>query len=190
MLSSSIIALTRACRQVVYFDLIKRLPRDPKNQLDFHSQDFDLMLSVISTQARTGARRRARCYSGRDARAGLLGGLQSGPPACGPRHSDHRAARPHIDAAHHTTLFGCQSSVRYGCAGGNHRARILGELVEDWVNRSLCATYHLPLSAANVGADAIAWLERGVQWLDCAGQPGQSSRHALSVCVCVFVCVC
>ena len=58
MLSSSIIALTRACRQVVYFDLIKRLPRDQKNQLDFHSQDFDLMLSVISTEARTGARRK------------------------------------------------------------------------------------------------------------------------------------
>jgi hypothetical protein len=36
---------------VTFYDLLKRLPRDPAQQLEFGDPDFDLMMSVVSTEA-------------------------------------------------------------------------------------------------------------------------------------------
>ena len=43
--------LCMSCRQTTFYDLLKRMPRDPQQQVDFGSPDFDLVLSVVSTEA-------------------------------------------------------------------------------------------------------------------------------------------
>jgi hypothetical protein len=56
-------------------------------------------------------------------------------------------------------------------------------LVEDWVNRTICAVCHVALHTDTKIKDADAGLREGVDWLDSAGLPGESSRHTLCVCV-------
>lgn len=43
------------CGQTTYFDLLKRMPRDPSQDHHFGSPDFDLLLSVVSTEAALAA---------------------------------------------------------------------------------------------------------------------------------------
>ena len=68
--------------------------------------------------------------------------------------------------------------VRSGCARGHHRSVKVSEIVADWVSRTLCPAWHCPMGMAQSVNDSVSWFRQGLEWVDEAGKPGQSNRHA------------
>lgn len=75
----------------------------------------------------------------------------------------------------------CQPTrvARSGCAQGKHRAKTLMNLVDDWVCRTICPCWHVPLGTAQGFHDATAWLREGILWVHKEAQFAWS-RHALA----------
>ena len=54
----------------------------------------------------------------------------------------------------------------------------VSEIVTDWVSRTLCPAWHCPMGMAQSVNDSVNWFRQGLEWVDMAGKPGQSNRHA------------
>ena len=157
--------------QPVFFDLLKRIPRDPNDWVDFHNPNFDLMWSVIASQAR-GCKHPRSCSTLENvvecelSFAGLRGHHQNGVrQTCREWIADYRVSLclSNTYAPQCCTLqcFAMTAvvSARFGCAQGKHRAKVCAEIVEDWVSRSVCCAWHIPLGTCGTLVEVQSQLQ-------------------------------
>jgi hypothetical protein len=56
--------------------------------------------------------------------------------------------------------------VRFGCAQGKDRALTLGQLLEDWVSRTICPTWHINIGLLEQLPEAAQALDAGFAWIE------------------------
>jgi hypothetical protein len=67
---------------------------------------------------------------------------------------------------HVVAMSTAEPPVRFGCAQGKHRALTLGQLLEDWVSRTICPTWHINLGLLEVLPEAAQALDAGLAWIE------------------------
>jgi hypothetical protein len=70
-----------------------------------------------------------------------------------------------LTVAKSTNITVMLCSARLGCTGGKFRALILAQLLDDWVSRTICPTWHMPLGETTDVDTAVNWLQTGTAWI-------------------------